>query len=130
MRTELRKRISNHCAVRELAIEAGKIGRPLASLLEKSKNIFDMETFRIDDERILTDIHEIHRYITEFFKEWFAGEGKDTEGMHAEEVDWARLLTDRAYYDEFQTNNNIPPHLQETIWKGSSSTQDPISYTL
>ena len=80
-------------------VEAGKIGRPLASLLEKSKNIFDMETFRIDDDRILTDIHEIHRYITEFFKEWFAGEGKDTEGMHAEEVDWARLLTDRAYYD-------------------------------
>ena len=60
MRTELRKRISNHCAIRELAIEAGKIGKPLASLLEKTKNILDMETFRIDDERILTDINEIH----------------------------------------------------------------------
>ena len=33
-RTELRKRISNHCAVRELAVEAGKIGKPLASLLD------------------------------------------------------------------------------------------------
>ena len=100
-RTELRKRISNHCAIRELAIEAGKIGKPLASLLDKSRNIFDMETFRIDDEHILTDMADIHKYITDFFKEWFAGEDIDTEGMHSDDVDWQKLLTNREYSNQF-----------------------------
>ena len=116
-RTELRKRISNHCAIRELAIEAGKIGKPLASLLDKSRNIFDMETFRIDDEHILTDMADIHKYITEFFKEWFEGEDIDTEGMHSDDVDWQKILTNRKYYNQFQTTNKVLPHLQEIIWK-------------
>ena len=126
-RTELRKRISNHCAVRELAIEAGKIGKPLASLLDKSRNIFDMETFRTDDEHILTDMAEIHRYITDFFTEWFAGEKIDTEGMHADTVDWQRLLTDRQYYNNFQSENKVEPHLQDILWRAIQKTQEPLN---
>ena len=62
-----------------------------------------METFRIDDEHILTDMADIHKYITDFFKEWFAGEDIDTEGMHSDDVDWQKLLTNREYYNQFQT---------------------------
>ncbi len=113
--------------MRELGIEAGKIGKPLASLLDQSRNIFDMEAFRTDDEHILTDMAEIHRYITEFFKEWFAGEDIDTKGMHADDVDWQKLLTNREYYDTFQTTNKVEPHLQEIIWKAIHKTQAPLN---
>ena len=47
--------------------------------------------------------------------------------MHSDDVDWTRLLNDRAYYDEFQATNNIPHHLQETIWKAIQSTQEPLN---
>jgi hypothetical protein len=86
-RKELRKKISNNCAIRELAVEAGKIGKPLASILEKTRNIFDMDILRINDDEVLTDMEVIHKYLTEFFEKWFAGEEGDTRGMHAEDVD-------------------------------------------
>ena len=70
-RKELRKKISNNCAIRELAVEAGKIGKPLANILEKTRNIFDMDILRINDDEVLTDMEAIHKYLTEFYEKWF-----------------------------------------------------------
>ena len=66
-----------------------------------------MDILRINDDEVLTDMEAIHRYLTDFFEKWFSGEAADTQGMHAEDVDWMRLLTDRLYYDSFQKKNNI-----------------------
>ena len=66
-----------------------------------------MDILRINDDEVLTDMEAIHKYLTEFFEKWFAGEEGDTRGMHADDVDWQRLLSDRDYYDSFQKKNNI-----------------------
>ena len=47
--------------------------------------------------------------------------------MHADDVDWQKLLTNRAYYNTFQTTNKVEPHLQDIIWNAIQKTQAPLN---
>ncbi len=55
---------------------------------------------------------DIHKYITDFFKKWFAGEDIDTEGMHSDDVDWQKLLTNREYYNQQRQTTPTRNHME------------------
>ena len=39
----------------------------------------------------------------------------------------AKFLTNREYYNSFQTANKVEPHLQDIIWKAIQKTQAPLN---
>jgi hypothetical protein len=102
---------------REEDMLAGRIGRVIKSVMGTRKDLVRLEELRIRG-RMITDSGDIHRQVTDFFKEWFTSKTYMRGGAMGDSVgDWRSI---RCTLEEFKDKcapQGVPSHLVEAIWE-------------
>ena len=117
-RHQYRLELSANSAAREEAIESGKIGKAIKSIVGKPSTTVELTWLRISDEGdMIMDPKEILRYLNDKFHDWHAGPADAISGIHVQQPDWHLLCSDRSKFDELVKEYGIPAPLLDHIWK-------------
>ena len=130
-RHQYRLELSAKSAAREEAIQSGKIGAAIKSIVGKPSTSVELTWLRVsDDGDMIMDPKAILRHLNEKFYEWHSGDADSISGIHVQRADWHRIGTDRSLFDNLVKQYGIPAYLLDHIWAALRSKESALEQVI
>ena len=116
-RREMRVNQNKMVRYREDMRRAGRVGYVIRSIMGEGKVGYDLQEVKDESGDIIVDAEDIHRRVTEFFRDWFKRAVGSDRVQVQEEGDFTDIIQNKERFVDELEHTGVPKWLRELVWE-------------